>query len=98
VPLNVDITQVAVTLASGTTTQILPRNETRVYLCIQNVGANDLQIGFSSTLAAGLGVTLSPGGLGAQGGFFVWDSNGFVPTNPVYAVSASGSTIVVWTA
>jgi hypothetical protein len=98
VPLNCDITQVAITLASSAAVQVLPRNESRIYLCVQNVGANDLQIGFSSTLASGLGVTLSPGGLGSQGGFFVWDSNGFVPTNPIYAVSAVGTTIVAWTA
>lgn len=90
---NMSLTQTAVTLSAGVVTAILPRNDQRNYLCLQNVGSNDLQFGFVSTLTAGNGTTLSPGGLGKQGGFFLWDGN-WIPANSIYAVSTSGTTII----
>lgn len=91
---NGTLKQTVVTVANAATL-IVGRNDTRNYLCIQNVGANDINIGFEpGTVTAGNGTTLSPGGLGKQGGFFLWDGD-FIPTNPIYAISAVGSTVVV---
>jgi hypothetical protein len=73
---------------------VVPGNSLRNYLLIENAGANDLEFGFDASLAVGAGIVLSPGGIGKQGGFLVWDGN-FIPTNPIYVISAAGSTIVV---
>lgn len=91
---NMSLVQTVVTLSPGVVTSIIPRNALRNYLCIQNVGSNDLQFGFTNTLVAGNGTTLSPGGLGKQGGFFLWERN-WVPDNSIYAVSTTGTTIIV---
>ena len=91
---QVQLTQTVVTLSAGITTFILGSNNQRNYLLIQNVGQNDLQIGFNNSLTAGNGTTLSPGGLGAQGGSILFDQT-YIPQNTIYAVSAIGSTIVI---
>ena len=92
---NGTLTQTVAAVAN-TASLVVGRNDTRNYLCIQNVGANDINIGFDPNAkpTAGNGTTLSPGGLGKQGGFFIWEKN-YIPTNPIYAISAAGSTIVV---
>lgn len=87
-----DLNQTVATVTSAAT-EIVKRNVQRNYLCVQNVGTNDLTIGFTSTITDGNGTVLSPGGIGKQGGFFEWKE--FIPTNPVYAISAAGTTIVV---
>lgn len=81
-------------VATAGTQLVVGGNSLRNYLLIENAGAADLEFGFDSTLAVGTGIVLSPGGLGKQGGFLVWDGN-FIPTNPIYVISATGSTIVV---
>jgi hypothetical protein len=81
-------------VATAVAKQVIPGNSLRNYLLIENVGTNDLEFGFDSSLAVGSGIVLSPGGLGKQGGFLVWDGN-FIPTNPIWVISAVGSTITI---
>jgi hypothetical protein len=92
--VNMSLRQTAVALSAGQSKLILPANQRRGYLLIENVGANDLTLGWDSAPVAGLGTTLSPGGLGSQGGSLEFKTPGPVPTNAIYAISASGSTIV----
>lgn len=73
---------------------IVAGNSQRSYLCIQCSGAADIEIGFDANLAVGNGFVLSPGSLGKQGGTITFDAD-FIPTNPIYAVSAAGSNITV---
>lgn len=75
---------------------IAPIRAGRAFLSIENIGASDIAVGFSSTWSGAAGTVLSPGGLGAQGGFFVWES-GYIPCNPIYAVllSSAGSAVSI---
>ncbi len=86
-------TSVAI-VAAAAARPVVPGNSLRNYLLIENAGTADLEFGFDSGLAVGTGIVLSPGGLGKQGGFLVWDGN-FIPTNPIYVISQLGSTVVV---
>lgn len=90
---NMDLKQTVAAVTSSVAL-VVPRKIERNYLCIQNVGSNDLTFGFDNTITSGNGTVLSPGGLGKQGGFFIWEKN-FIPANPIYAISAAGSTIIV---
>jgi hypothetical protein len=84
-----------VTALSAVPQLVVPLRTERMYLCVQNVGASDLALGFISSWN-GAGATLSPGGLGRQGGFFVWQKN-YIPTNGIHAcsLSSAGSTIAI---
>jgi hypothetical protein len=92
---NMNLVQTVVTLSAGVATKIINRNDLRLYLSLQNVGAADLQFGFDNTLTSGNGTTLSPGSGGnKQGGFFIWNDQN-IPSNAIYAISAVGTTIAV---
>lgn len=88
--------QLVQTVLSNLTTvqRVVPTNTERNYLMIQNIGSVDVTIGFTSDLTAGNGITLSPGGLGSQGGYLIWEKE-FIPTNPIYAAAATAGTVVV---
>lgn len=92
---NLDFKQTTVTLASSVGALIVNRNPARQYLAIMNTNTGSATIHFRTlpTSASG-GIALDPAsGAGGQGGSWEWKDP--VPTNPVYAYSAVGTTIVV---
>ena len=90
---NGSLTKTSVAV-NATAQRIIAGNSLRNYLLIENSGTGDIEFGFDSTLVVGAGVVLSPGGLGKQGGFLVWDGN-FIPTNAIWVVSSAGSTVTI---
>lgn len=91
---NLNITQVSATLASSGSQLLLNRNTARQYLMLQVTGTGNATFGFSSSpSASGLGVSLAGAAVaGGQGGSYEWVFT--VPSNPVYAYSAAGTTVV----
>lgn len=94
---NMSLRQTVVVLAPGVAPAqpIIPVNLRRAYLLIENIGAADFNLGWDIAPAAGQGTTLSPGGLGRQGGFLEFKAPCPIPTNAILAISATGSTIVI---
>lgn len=91
-----DYKTTAITVSAATTTLIVGRNTGRQYLAIQNTGVNPVSFGFvaESPAAAGAGISLDPASAaGGQGGSWEWVDT--VPTNPIYAYSTTGTTVVV---
>lgn len=78
-------TSLPVTAVSQT---ILSFNPTRRYLLIQNVGINDLVLGFNIPATLADGVQLP------SGFQIVWE-NGIVPNNAIQAFSSTGTTVVI---
>lgn len=92
---NMSLRQTVVVLGAGVATQIVASNLRRAYLLIEDIGANDINLDYDKAPVAGLGTTLSPGGLGKQGGFLEFKVPCPIPTNAVWAISAAGSTIAL---
>lgn len=92
---NMSLRQTVVVLAAGVPQLILATNMRRAYLLIEDIGGADINLGWDAAPGAGLGTTLSPGGLGKQGGFLEFKAPCPIPTNALWAISAAGSTIVV---
>ena len=87
------LTQTVAT-ATSTAKSVLSSNPNRNYLSIENIGSNDVSIGFNGNVIAGGGIVLSPGAPGNQGGSFLWDGP-TVPSNEIWIISASGSTVLI---
>lgn len=90
------VTQTVIVLTAGTSAPLVGVNPQRRGLEFQNVGANSVTIAAGTTAAAGQGLVLAPGsGTPPAGGserFF----SGPTPANAFAAVSASGTTVLVW--
>jgi hypothetical protein len=87
-----------VALPAGVSKAVVPPNNERVYLLIQNTGVNPITISFGPANAvAGNGLSLDGAtAAGGQGGTISWDTQfGAVPQNPIHAISTAGSTIIV---
>jgi len=83
-----------VTLSGNTATALVGRNINRQYLAIQNTGTGAVTITFQANPVIGAGLSLDPAsGAGGQGGSWEWSAS--VPTQPIYAISSAGTTVVV---
>jgi hypothetical protein len=83
------------TVAAAPAVQAIPGNSLRNYLLIQNIGGDDIVIGFDPTVTPTTGVVLAPGSTApGQGGFFLWQDN-FIPSNAIWVCSANASSVAV---
>ena len=84
-----------VTLASCQTALLAPAYRGRYYLAAQNTGLGAVTLRFSSSsITSGGGITLDPASTpGGQGGSWEWTDA--IPINPIWAYSASGTTVVL---
>lgn len=91
----VTIVQSETVLAPATDATIVPASTAtpRKYLCLQNIGANPVNLAFDTAATAGQGLTLDPAASGSQGGSVCWES-GTVPSNAIHGISTAGSTVV----
>lgn len=82
------------TLAAGVAQQIASANGGRGYFMVQNTGVNPATIAPNAvpTAAAGVGLDAASAA-GGQGGSY--ECIEVVPTNPFFAISAAGTTLVV---
>src|SRR3954465_7454862 len=93
-PTSLPLAQTVVAIPANTDT-LLGSGISRRYLCLMNIGAGLVTLGFDQPAVAGSGWALegttTPG---HQGGSMCWDS-AIVAAGAVHAISAAGSTIVV---
>lgn len=80
------LTQQLFTNATGTSTQILPQDNRRSYMLIQNLGAANVIVKIKTVQSASEGVVIPPGGN--------WEPQ-VVPFDPVFIKSASGTQAIV---
>lgn len=81
-------------LAAGVRQLVLPANSNRKYLLLQNTGGAPASFGGADVVAGGGFVSLDPPtALGGQGGSMEFTRA--VPSNAIYAISTTGTTIVV---
>lgn len=92
---NMTLRQTVVALAAGVPLPIVAANTRRAYLLIENIGAGDFNLGWDAAPQPLLGTTLSPGGLGKQGGFLEFKAPCPIPVNAIFAISVAGSTIAI---
>ena len=91
-PLNFITT--VLTLTGNAATKLVGRNINRSYLAVQNTGTGSVTITFQASPVIGAGIALDPASAsGGQGGSWEWKES--VPTQPVYAISSAGTSIVV---
>lgn len=84
-----------VTLGAAAAQQVVPSNQGRKYLMIQNTGTNPVTLGFGAgNPVAGLGLTLD-GASGANGQGGVYEALEVIPTNEIRAISTGGTTLAV---
>ena len=93
-PSSVPITQTVVTLAAGSDA-VLGANKSRRYLCLMNIGAGLVTLGFDEAAVTGSGWALEGASAdGHQGGSMCWES-AIVAGSVVHAISAAGSVLTV---
>jgi hypothetical protein len=93
-PSSVPVIQSVVTLPAGVDT-ILGSALNRRYLCLMNIGAGLVTLGFDQAAVAGTGWAMEgASGAGHQGGAMCWES-AIVAASAVHGISAAGSTVVV---
>jgi len=81
------------TLAAGVAQQIVPANNGRRFLLIQNTGINPLTLKEDAAPTAAAGMGLDPAtSAGGQGGS--WNPTEVVPTNAYWAISTVGTTVI----
>ncbi|MCA6108101.1 hypothetical protein [Bradyrhizobium cenepequi] len=82
-------------MAAAPAVQAVPGNSLRNYLLIQNIGGDNIVVGFDSSVTPETGIILAPGGTaGGQGGFFLWQDD-FIPSNPIWVCSINPSSVAV---
>jgi hypothetical protein len=93
-PSSLPLAQSVIAIPANTDT-VLGSGISRRYLCLMNIGAGLVTLGFDQPAVAGSGWALeSATTSGHQGGSMCWDGAA-VAGNAVHAISAAGSTIVV---
>jgi hypothetical protein len=93
-PSSVPISQTVISLAAANDA-VLGSSTGRRYLCLMNVGADLVTLGFDGPAVAGSGWALEGASdIGHQGGSMCWDG-ATVAGSVVHAISAAGSTVVV---
>lgn len=91
---NVTVITKTFTLAAGVPQKLLTLNTNRRFLLIQNVGTAVCTVKEDSPPVAGSGLGLDPPSVvGGQGGS--WNPVEIVPVNELWAISASGTVLVV---
>lgn len=90
------VTQTVVVLAAGVPAPINAQNTQRRGLEWQNVGANPVTIAPGATATVGQGLVLAPGASGSLAGGSEKYFSGPVPANAFAAVSAAGTSLLVW--
>jgi len=81
------------TLAAGVAAQIVPANNGRRFLLIQNTGINPMSIKEDAAPVAAGGMSFDPASsAGGQGGS--WNPTEVVPTNAYWAISTVGTTVI----
>jgi hypothetical protein len=81
------------TLAAGTPVQLVGPSE-RYLLTLQVTGIGAASFGFGAAPAAGTGLSLDPASAaGGQGG--IHDFADMIPSDSIWAISATGTTVVV---
>jgi len=93
-PTSLPLAQSVITVPANTDT-VLGSSTSRRYLCLMNIGAGLVTLGFDQAAVAGSGWALEGATTsGHQGGSMCWDG-AIVAANSVHAISAAGSTLVV---
>src|SRR5438128_626343 len=93
-PTSLALAQTVIAVPANTDT-LLGSSISRRYLCLMNIGAGLVTLGFDQAAVAGSGWALEGATTsGHQGGSMCWDG-AIVAANSVHAISAAGSTLVV---
>ena len=91
------LTQTQYTLAANTDTIIALAKSARLSLCLFNAGSGfpAMYLAFDQAAVVGTGLFLGSGSPTGNG--LCWSYNGsMVPRNAVHAISAAGTTVIVW--
>ena len=93
-PTSLPLAQSVIALPANTDI-VLGSGISRRYLCLMNIGAGLVTLGFDAAAVAGSGWALEGATTaGHQGGSMCWDG-AIVVAGAVHAISAAGSTLVV---